>query len=72
MTEKRKVVAIPPDAYEKLAALATVDGKPTAALARAIIDAYLESRADDVEAALKFVANYQNSLRAFREKNAAE
>lgn len=72
MAEKRKVVAIPPDAYEKLAALATVDGKPTAALARSIIDAYLESRADDVEAALMFVANYQNSLRAFREKNAAE
>lgn len=69
MAEKRRVISIPPDAYEKLAALAMVDGKPTAALARAIIAEYLESRADDVEAALKFVANYRNSLKAFREKN---
>ena len=72
MTEKRRVISIPPDTYEKLAALATVDGKSTAALARMILTEYLESRADDVNAALEFAARYQDSLRAFREKNSAE
>lgn len=68
--KKRTALALPTELYRRLAALATVEGKPTATFAREIIAEYLDSRAADVEEALKFVAGYQDSLKAFRAKNA--
>lgn len=74
MTEnqKRKNIALPIELHAKLAALATTEGTTTTRLIRRVLTEYLDSRADDVDDALRFVADYQNSLEAFRERKSAE
>ncbi len=71
MTEnqKRKNIALPIELHEKVAALATVEGKPTAEFVRAILSEYLDRRAADVNEAMKFVAAQKKSLEDFRAKN---
>lgn len=66
---KRFAIGFPPSLYEKVAALATVEGKPTAEFVRAILSEYLDRRAADVNEAMKFVAAQKKSLEDFRAKN---
>lgn len=72
MENKRVMLSIPADSYEKLAALAQVEGKQPAKLARQILTEYLDNRKDDVAAAVQFVNDYQKSLEVFQQQRSAK
>lgn len=66
---ERVVLSLTPDQFSRLCALANIEGVPAAVCVREIIERYMDTRADEIKAALEANAAFQNSLNKIRNRN---
>lgn len=64
--DRRVVLSLTPDQHARLVALADIEGKPAAVIVRELMESYMQTRAADIDKALKADAVYQESLKEIR------
>ena len=67
--DRRVVLSLTPDQQARLYALASIEGTPAAVCARDIVERYMDTRADEIEAALQANDAFQKSLNQIRNRN---